>query len=63
MKAILTDKDGTCEVVEFNPTRTTLEDIVFDYLRRNVDYHNEEIDLVDMWADWRNYVSVTVEEE
>jgi hypothetical protein len=62
MKAILTNKDGEQEVVEFDPTRTTVEDIIFDYLRRNVDYHNEDIELVDMWADWQNYVSVAVEE-
>jgi hypothetical protein len=63
MKAILTDNDGTREVVEFDPTRTTLDDVIFDYLRRHVDYHNEEVDLVDMWADWQHYVSVTVEGE
>ncbi len=64
MRAILIGNDGTREEVEFDPARATVEDIIFDFLRREMmDYHNEEIDLVDMWADWRSYVSVTVEEE
>jgi len=31
MKAILTGMDGTREAVEFDPTRASLDDIIFDF--------------------------------
>jgi hypothetical protein len=49
MKAILNGNDGTREEVEFDPTRASLEDIIFDFLRREmVDYHSEDVALVDV---------------
>lgn len=68
MKAILTGNDGEQEIIAFDMKFGTLEDIlgdiIFDYLRRRsqADYHNEDTDLVEMWANWPDFVSVRVEQ-